>query len=495
MAAVRSPTPVLVVLLVWLVVPGSAWAAPTTARGTIRGVAHEFTVPDGWSTRARDTGIEFVPPRGVKKLSVLIVGVEARAGDDGKSLIGHVIDDEKLKKNLHDTTRPEDIEFAGGNGQLVILSGNGGGGDLEGEMLVVSVVGTTAYVLTCEGLIADMNAHVEDIAAIIGGVHVAGSAPGVATANPPPSNDLGDALRNAPAPLAGGDAGKNAGRAPAASADFILADGAFGVKLKPMRFWRLAIADDEYQLERTNESPAAVLAIRRVAYANEKKYLHDVAAGGGRSRLTRFADTAAFLVERRTGDTIERTYHILRGKYALVFEFRVVGRGGEDGADARVFEIEQAVVLADKGEGRWSDGATELSTYGGVSLQTTSGWRLASVGPGRANFRSKGGVEVEVRVRPWPSSKDPFALAEDAVKTRCGKDTYTRADAAVVGAASAVRFRCASPKAAQVVLVAAGQSRGGERVYVQVTAANPNKKGAPADAEIAEFGAYVALPR
>lgn len=490
MAAVRFFTPVLVVLLVWLAAPASVRAETTFARGNIRGVAHEFAVPDGWSTRPSAAGMEFLPPAGkVKKLAVAIVGVEAPAGEGGKRVLGKLVDEEKLKKNLADITRPEDIEFVGGAGQLVILSGSGKGGDLEGEMMVVSVVGTTAYLFTCEGLIADMNAHVEDIAAIIGGVRVAGgasSAPGTLSSGQ--ASDIGDALRGSPATPAA------PGASAAAPADFVLADGAFGVKVKPLRFWKLAIADDEYQLERTNEAPAAVLAIRRVPYANEKKYLHDVASGG-RSRPTRFAGAEAFLVERRTGDTIERTYHVLRGKYALVFEFRVVGRGGEDGADARVFEIEQAVVLADKGEGRWSDGATELSTYGGVSLQTTSGWRLAAVGPGRANFRSKAGVEVEVRVRPWPSSKDPFAQAEDAVKTRCGKDTYTRSDAAVVGAASAVRFRCASPKASQVVLVAAGQGRGGERVYVQVTAANPKKKGAPADAEIAEFGAYVALPR
>jgi hypothetical protein len=478
---------------VWLAAPAPVRAETTTARGTIRGVAHEFAVPDGWSTRPSAAGIEFLPPAGkVKKLAVAIVGVEASAGSDGKSMLGKLVDDEKLKKHLADITRPEDIEFAGGPGQLVILSGTSKGGDLEGEMMVVSVVGTTGYVFTCEGLIADMNAHVEDIAAIIGGVHVAG---GAGTSTPGQAGDIGDALRGGPAALGAAAGAPGAPAAPAAApADFIVADGAFGVKVKPLRFWKLAIADDEYQLERTNEAPAAVLAIRRVPYANEKKYLRD-AAGGGRSRTTRFADASAFLVERKSGDTIERTYHVLRGKYALVFEFRVVGRGGEDGADARVFEIEQALVLDDKGEGRGSDGANELSTYGGVSLSTTPGWRLAAVGPGRANFRSKAGVEVEVRVRPWPSSKDPFAQAEDAVKARCGKDTYTRSDAAVVGAASAVRFRCASPKAAQVVLVAAGQGKGGERVYVQVTAANPRKKGAPADAEIAEFGAYVALPR
>jgi hypothetical protein len=45
------------------------------------------------------------------------------------------------------------------------------------------------------------------------------------------------------------------------------------------------------------------------------------------------------------------------------------------------------------------------------------------------------------------------------------------------------------------VLVASGVGADGERVYVQVTAENRKKKGAPADAEIAEFGAYVALPR
>jgi hypothetical protein len=277
--------------------------------------------------------------------------------------------------------------------------------------------------------------------------------------------------------------------------EFILSDGAFGVKVKPMRFWRLAIAEDEYQLERTNESPAAVLAIRRVGYSNEKKYLHD-ALEGGRSKQTRFAGVPALLVERRSGETIERTYHLLRGTYALVFEFRVVGRSGENGADARVFEIEQALVVDDKGVGSWSDGATELSTYGGVNLATTAGWKLSSVGPGRANFRAKTGVEVEVLVRPWPENKDkdPFASAEVAMKSRCGNEAYSRADAAVVGAASAVRFRCASKKAAQVVLVASGTGRGGERVYVQVTAQNPRNKGAPADAEIAEFGAYVALP-
>ena len=102
---------------------------------------------------------------------------------------------------------------------------------------------------------------------------------------------------------------------------------------------------------------------------------------------------------------------------------------------------------------------------------------------------------MAVRVRPWPASKDPFATAEEAMKARCGKDAYTRQDAAVVGASSAVRLRCAAPKGAQVVLLAAGQGRGGERVYVEVTAENPRKKGAPADAEIAEFGAYVTLPR
>jgi hypothetical protein len=490
MAVVRVLPAAFVLLLVWLAAPAPARAAHTKAHGTIRGVAHEFAVPDGWSTRASATGIEFLPPAGeVKHLAVAIVGVEATAGKDGLAMLDQLVDAEKQKKHLADITRPEDIEFAGGPGKLVILSGPSQGGDLEGEMVVVSVVGTTAYLFTCEGLIADMNAHVEDIAAIIGGVHDASGASATsgsgAGATPGPADDIGEALR--------GDSLRGspsvAGATPAAPGEFILADGAFGVKVKPLRFWKLAIADDEYQLERTNETPAAVLAIRRVPYANEKRYLRD-AGGGGRWRMTKFADAAAFLVERRAGDTIERTYHVLRGKYALVFEFRVGGRAGEDGADARVFEIEQALVLDDK-----AADAKSLSTYGGVSLATTPGWRLAAVGPGLANFRSKAGVEVEVRVRPWPASKDPFAVAEEAVKSRCGKDPYTRADAAVVGAASAVRFRCASPKASQVVLVAEGQGKGGERVYVQVTAANPKKKGAPADAEIAEFGAYLALPR
>ncbi len=482
------------VMAAYAAAPALAHAQASTARGKIRGVAHDFAVPSGWTTRASDAGMEFLPPSGrVKRLTVAIVGVETTAGTDARTVMNKLVDDEKKrKKHYREATAPEPIDFAGAPGSLVILSGTSTSGDLEGEMLVVSVASSTVYLFTCEGLIADMNATVEDLAAIIGGVRAAGAGLGGSAGGSSPGSggDLGDLLRDGP----GGGAGFGTKNGAVPVIDLLLADGAFGVQVKPLRFWKLSIADDEYQLERTNESPAAVVAIRRVPVANARSYAR-TAQAGGRSKSTRFAGAEALLVERKTGDTIERTYHIVRGKYALVFEFRVVGRGGESGADARVFEIEQALVLDDKGVDRWSDGATELTTYGGVGLTTTPGWKLAAVGPGRANFRSDRGVEVEVRVRPWPASKDPFVTAEEAVKARCGKAPYTRADAAVLGAAQAVRYRCASKKAAQVVLVASGTGAGGERVYVQVTATNPKKKGQPADAEIAEFGAYVALPR
>jgi len=165
-----------------------------------------------------------------------------------------------------------------------------------------------------------------------------------------------------------------------------------------------------------------------------------------------------------------------------------------------VFEVEQAVLFDDAGVGKWSDGTTELTSLLGVKIQTAPEWTLTAVAPGRANFRSDRGVEVEVRVRPWPQTGDPLATAEDAVKATCKAGAYTRADAAVLGASSAARFRCAQKSGSQVVLVAAGQTvatSGGarEKVLVRVTGKNPKKKAVPPDAALAEFGAYVTLPR
>jgi hypothetical protein len=228
---------------------------------------------------------------------------------------------------------------------------------------------------------------------------------------------------------------------------------------------------------------------------NAKAYLKQ-AEKDGRSKTTKFAGASALLVERKVGETIERRYHLVGDGSALVFEFRVVGRSGDAGVDARVYEVEQAVVIDEKGVARWSDGATDLTTYAGVRLSTASEWALGEVGPGRANFQNDRGVEVTVRVRPWPKTSDPFAAAEEELSSMCGKDAYTKAEAAVLGAKLAMRYRCVTKKQALVVLVVEGRAQDGARIFVRVTAKHGKgkKQAKAADAEIAEFGAYLTLP-
>jgi hypothetical protein len=482
--------------------------ASQTATVTIGGDAHDVTVPDGWTTSVSDAGVQFVPPPRYGSLQVSIVGIDMPPGTSDPAEVARALaDNERRAKSWLVEAPPESVEFVGAPGSLVALAGQPSGGAMQAEMFVVSVAHGNVYLFTCEGTLSEVKSAVDDLAVIIGGVRLAGE---TGAAKPGPSgrelgtllgrakgggaaDDVGPGVTGGIARQIGkqGGGGKNGGRG-----DWLLVDEAFGVKLKAeqLRRWRLDIADDEYTLERTDEDPHAVVSLRRVAIKNRKAY-EKQATAEGRSKKTRFAGADALLVEKKSGDTVIRRYHMIRDDHALVFEFRVVGRAGDTGVDARVFEIEQAAVLDDKGLSAWSDGATEITMYGGVRLATTAGWKLADVGPGRANFTNAKGVEVEVRVRPWPSNKDPFADAEGAVKDACGKESYTRADAAVLGAKQATRLRCAAKSGAKVVLVAEGQGVDGARLYVRVSGQNAKKKGEPTDAEIAEFGSYVTLPR
>lgn len=479
-----------------LLVTGAAAGAPATVKATIGGDPHEVVVPEGWSSTLSDAGVQFLPPPRFKSLTVSVVGIDMPPGtSDAREVARALATNEVRAKAWLTESQPEAIEFVGAPGTLVALAGQppGASSVMQAELFVVSIAHGNVYMFTCEGAMRDVKAAIEDLAAIIGGVRVAGAKPGGGKG--PTASDLGKVLGK-PGGGSGGGGGGGAVASRNRPSDWLLVDQAFGLKLKrdALRRWRMSIADDEYQLERTDEQPHAVVAVRRVTLKNRKAY-EKQAQADGRSRKTKFAGADALLVEKKSGDTVIRRYHVVRDGYALVFEFRVVGRAGDQGVDARVFELEQAVVLDDKGLSAWSDGATELVTWGGVRLATTAGWALTAVGPGAANFRNGKGVEVEVRVRPWPKVQDPFALAEEELKSLCGADNYTRTEAAVLGARQAVRFRCAGKKQAVVLLVAEGTSQEGERLYVRVRAENAKKKQQPADGEIAEFGAYVSLPR
>lgn len=450
-----------------LVVCARPATAKSTTRANIRGIPHDFTVPDDWQARPSAEGIEFVPPRGRASapMTIALVGVEKPAGADAESVVRALAENDRKRRPYLDYAKPEEIEFVGTRGVMIILAGRGPSGEVEATMLVVAVSADLVYLFNAEGRLADIRALVDDIAVILSGVKRLGTAPDRGTA-----------------------------RSVLDAGPVWLDDPGFGLRIKGLRAWKLSIADDEYQLERTDEAPAAAVSIRRVPMRDRERYERDVSAGT-RARRDVFARREALILERQAGDTVEREVHVLGENHVIVLEFRVVGRAGPKAVEARIEEVEQALELADKDAvTTWDDGRTDLASYGGLSVSTSAGWKLASVGPGTANFVNGRGVQVEVRVRPWPSVGDPYALVGDELKARCGKGAYTRVDAAVLGAQGAMRYRCASRDVAEAVLVADGVGPDGGRVWVKVTA-RPRKKGHVPDGEIAEFSAYVSLPR
>src|SRR5437870_12951469 len=74
--------------------------AKTTAKATIRGVKHEFVVPDGWASRPGDDGIEFIPPDAKihGPMTVAIVGVAKEKTDDPVKIARTLADNDHKKK-------------------------------------------------------------------------------------------------------------------------------------------------------------------------------------------------------------------------------------------------------------------------------------------------------------------------------------------------------------------------------------------------------------
>jgi hypothetical protein len=145
-------------------------------RHTMRGVVHELVLPAGWDGKGEGDGFVFVAPTARIKQAPYTVGlvtVERPAGFTATATqVAQYLATEE-KKTSHptwETTEPDDMQFVGQPGAIMMLGGMDDAKVARAIVYVVSLAPKEFYYLRAEGSIEDTQAMFEDLGAIISGV-------------------------------------------------------------------------------------------------------------------------------------------------------------------------------------------------------------------------------------------------------------------------------------------------------------------------------------